>query len=133
LETPYSRFPNTDRSTIELERQSVVNIIAQRQQQLDTIQHELSGLETVMDSVENLHQAVLEKKEKITQSMNLHKGLLSAHWRFPTEILSQIFNHCLPDYIYLLSPSSLPVQAPILLTRVCRRWREVAVGTPRLW
>ncbi|KAG1897119.1 uncharacterized protein F5891DRAFT_1280251 [Suillus fuscotomentosus] len=133
LETPYSRFPNTDRSTIELERQSVVNIIAQRQQQLDTIMYEISGLEAVMDSVENLHQAVLEKKEKITQSMNLHEGLLSAHWRFPTEILSQIFNHCLPDYIYFLSPSSLPVQAPILLTRICRRWREVAVNTPGLW
>ncbi|KAG2089434.1 uncharacterized protein F5147DRAFT_841119 [Suillus discolor] len=133
LETPYSRFPNTDHSTIELECQSVVNIIAQHQQQLDTVLHEISGLEAVMDSVKNLHQAVLEKKEKITQSMNLHKGLLSALWRLPTEILSQIFNHCLPENIIFLSPLRLRVKTPTLLTGICRRWREVAVGTPELW
>ncbi|KAG1788483.1 uncharacterized protein HD556DRAFT_1447878 [Suillus plorans] len=133
LETPYSRSPNTDHSTIELECQSVVNIIAQRQQQLDTVLHEISGLVAVMDSVKNLHQAVLEKKEKITQSMNLHKGLLSALWRFPTEILSQIFNHCLPENIICLSPLRLRVKTPTLLTGICRGWREVAVGTPELW
>ncbi|KAG1816177.1 hypothetical protein EV424DRAFT_1073731 [Suillus variegatus] len=158
LETSYSTFPNTDHSTVELERQSVVNIIAERQQQLATVLHEISGLEAVidgvgsifaerrqqldaeisdlkavMDSVNNIHQAVLENKEKITQSMNLHKGLLSALWRLPTEILSQIFNHCLPENIFFLSPLNLPVKAPILLTRICRRWREVAVGTPGLW
>ncbi|KAG2089435.1 uncharacterized protein F5147DRAFT_841120 [Suillus discolor] len=161
LETPYSRFPNTDHSTIELERQSVINIIARRQQQLDTVLYELLGLEAVidsvvsiiaerrqqsdavlddtsdleavMDSVKNHHQQVVEKKEKIMQSMNLHKGLLSALWCLPTEILSQIFNHCLPENIFFLSPLSLPVKAPILLTRICRRWKEVAVGTPGLW
>ncbi|KAG2098211.1 uncharacterized protein F5147DRAFT_714083, partial [Suillus discolor] len=77
-----------------------------------------------MDSVKYHHQQVVEKKEKIMQSMDLHKGLLSALWRFPTEVLSQIFNHCLPE---------TPFKAPVLLTRICQRWREVAVGTPDLW
>ncbi|KAG1816178.1 hypothetical protein EV424DRAFT_1073783 [Suillus variegatus] len=161
LETPYSRFPNTEHSTIELERQSVINIIAQRQQQLDTVLYELSGLEAVidsvvsiiaerrqqsdvvldeisyleavMDSIKNIHQQVVEKKEKIMQSMNLHKGLLSALWRLPTEVLSKIFNHCLPETIFSLSPLNLRVKAPVLLTRICQRWREVAVCTPDLW
>ncbi|KAG1847998.1 hypothetical protein C8R48DRAFT_641813, partial [Suillus tomentosus] len=158
LETPYSRFPNTDHSTVKLERQCVVNIIAQRQQQLDTVLYELSALEAVidsvvsiiaerrqkldavldeisaleavMDSVRNLYQQVVEKKEKIMQSTNLHKGLLSVLWRLPTEVLSQIFNHCLPE-TKLWPPSNL--RAPMLLTRICQRWREVAVGTPDLW
>ncbi|KAG1788481.1 uncharacterized protein HD556DRAFT_860235 [Suillus plorans] len=86
-----------------------------------------------MDSVKNHHQQVVERKEKIMQSMNLHKGLLSALWRLPTEILSQIFNHCLPETIFLLSPLSHRVEAPILLTRICQRWKDVAVGTPDLW
>ncbi|KAG2095481.1 uncharacterized protein F5147DRAFT_718561 [Suillus discolor] len=83
-----------------------------------------------MDSVKNLCQQVVEKKEKIMQSMNLHKGLLSALWRLPTEVLSQIFNHCLPE-TKVWPPSTL--RAPMLLTRICQRWREVAVGTPDLW
>ncbi|KAG2145450.1 uncharacterized protein EDB93DRAFT_1151104 [Suillus bovinus] len=131
LETPYSRFPNTDRSTIGLEGQSVINIIAERQQQLDAALQEISGLEAVMNNVKNFHQQVVEKKEKITQSMNLHKGLVSALWRLPTEILSQIFIHCLPETKLLLSPSTL--KAPMLLTGICRRWREVTLGTPDLW
>ncbi|KAG2057413.1 hypothetical protein BDR06DRAFT_951581 [Suillus hirtellus] len=158
LETPYSRFPNTEHSTIELEHQSVIEIIVQRQQQLDTVLHELSDLEAVIDSVvsiigerrqqsdavldeisdlvavvdsiKNIHQQVVEKKEKIMQSMNLHKGLLSALWRLPTEVLSQIFNHCLSE-TRLFARSTF--RAPMLLTRICRRWREVAVGTPGLW
>ncbi|KAG1795892.1 hypothetical protein EV424DRAFT_1648753 [Suillus variegatus] len=62
--------------------------------------------------------------------MNLHKGLLSVLWRLPTEVLSQIFNHCLSE-TKLWPPSNL--RSLMLLTRICQRWREVAVGTPDLW
>ncbi|KAG1868302.1 hypothetical protein DFJ58DRAFT_911450 [Suillus subalutaceus] len=50
--------------------------------------------------------------------------------RLPTEILSEIFLYCLPDDEYLTYASG---QAPMLLTRICRQWREVAVGLPMLW
>ncbi|KAG2156176.1 hypothetical protein DEU56DRAFT_876064 [Suillus clintonianus] len=73
---------------------------------------------------------LVEQKNKIIQSMTFHKGLVSSLWRLPTEILSQIFHLCLPEDKYL-SPSSK--QAPMLLTTICRPWREVVVGTPSLW
>ncbi|KAG1856128.1 hypothetical protein F4604DRAFT_1215802 [Suillus subluteus] len=66
--------------------------------------------------------------------MVLDKRLPSAFsiWpgRLPTEVLCHIFDYCLPDTKYL---SPTPDMAPILLTRVCRRWREVAVDMPSLW
>ncbi|KAG2107296.1 uncharacterized protein F5147DRAFT_214011 [Suillus discolor] len=62
--------------------------------------------------------------------MSLHKGVVSGLWRSPPEILSQIFYHCLPESDHQL-PSEL--QAPLLLTGVCRRWRAVAVDTPSIW
>ncbi|KAG2089430.1 uncharacterized protein F5147DRAFT_587113 [Suillus discolor] len=120
-------------SRLEAVIDSVVSIIAERRQQSDAVLDELSDLQAMMDSIKNHHQQVVEKKGKIMQSMNLHKGLLSALWRFPTEVLSQIFNHCLPETTFSLSPLSFRVKAPILLTRICQRWREVAVGTPDLW
>ncbi|KAG1747736.1 uncharacterized protein EDB91DRAFT_1262684 [Suillus paluster] len=43
---------------------------------------EISGLETAMNSIKNIHQQLVEKKDTITQSMNLHKQLESALWRF---------------------------------------------------
>ncbi|KAG1747067.1 uncharacterized protein EDB91DRAFT_1245511 [Suillus paluster] len=131
LETPYSRFPNTDQSTIP-EGQSLIDaIITERQQQVNAVLHEISGLETVMDGVKNVRQQLVEKKDSITQSMDLHKGLVSVLWRIPTEVLSHIFVHCLPE-AGCLSPAS-NLACIMLLTRICRGWREVAVGVPNLW
>ncbi|KAG1747974.1 uncharacterized protein EDB91DRAFT_52462 [Suillus paluster] len=129
LETPFSRFPNTDQSNMH-KNQSISATIIERQQQLDTVLHEISGLETVMDGIKNLHQQLVEKKDRITQSMNAYKGLASPLWRLPTEVLSQVFDQCIPN-VDCLYPSRL--EAPMLLTEICRRWREVAVGLPSLW
>ncbi|KAG0704599.1 hypothetical protein DFH29DRAFT_365936 [Suillus ampliporus] len=136
LGTPYSRarFPSTNRSAIELKDRTIGAIITERQQQLDTVLHQISSLETVMDSINNLHQQFVDQKDKIIQSVNLHKRLGSALWRLPTEVLSQIFHYCLPPLHGPLE-SSFPskLKAPMLLTRICRPWREVAVGIPSLW
>lgn len=134
LETPYIRFPNTDHSTTILEGQNVFDIIAERQQQLDTVLHEISDLEVVMDGVKKLHQQLVQKKKKIIQSMNLHKGLVSPLSRFPNELLAQIFHHCFPN----TSPKTelwcqSKLKAPMRLVGICRRWREVATSTPSLW
>ncbi|KAG0704617.1 hypothetical protein DFH29DRAFT_1078199 [Suillus ampliporus] len=134
LETPYSRagFPNTNTSAIELRDQSIGAIITEHQQQLDAVlhEHQISVLETVVDDIKNLHQQLVEKKDKITHSMNLHKRPVSTFQRLPTELICQIFVHCLPESSHLSPASKL---APMLLTRICRRWREVAVGMPNLW
>jgi hypothetical protein len=52
----------------------------------------------------------------------------------PNEVVSEIFLHTLcpssPDHGYGV-PSSL--KAPMLLGRICRKWREIALSTPSLW
>ncbi|KAJ7118586.1 hypothetical protein C8R43DRAFT_96126 [Mycena crocata] len=47
----------------------------------------------------------------------------------PIEIVSEIFIHCIPpgDAKVLLA------EAPWVLLKVCRAWREIALSTPRLW
>lgn len=136
LETPYSRatFPNPNHCAIELKDQSISAIITERQHQLDTVLHDISGLQTVMNDIHTLQQQLFEQKNKIIKSINLHKRLVSPLWRLPTEVLSQIFCHCLPQIPKLdeLQPPST-LTAPMLLTKICRQWREIAVGMPNLW
>ncbi|KAG1856706.1 hypothetical protein DFJ58DRAFT_784507 [Suillus subalutaceus] len=87
-----------------------------------------------MDGVHTLQQQLVEQKNKIIESIDLHKRLVSPLWRLPTEVLSQIFCHCLlqiPELGELEPPSKLTV--PMSLTRICRRWREVVVDMPNLW
>ncbi|KAG1810844.1 uncharacterized protein BJ212DRAFT_570819 [Suillus subaureus] len=127
LETQYP-ISNMHYSAFNLNYQNISAIITERQQRLDATSHEISRFETIIDDINHIHQQLVAKKDKITQSMNLHKRLVSALWRLPAEVLSQIFVHCLPNR---LSPVSQA--APMLLTRICRRWREVAVDMSSLW
>jgi hypothetical protein len=53
------------------------SIVTGRQQQLDAFLHDISGQEIVIDS---------------TESLNFHKGLASAFWRFPVEVLCRSFS-----------------------------------------
>jgi hypothetical protein len=70
------------------------------------------------------------KRDKI-HSVDLHEGLGPAISRLPVELLFEIFVYTLLPFDEFLLPSKL--RPPMLLTRICRRWREVAVGTPNLW
>ncbi|KAG1874367.1 hypothetical protein F4604DRAFT_1955380 [Suillus subluteus] len=133
LTTPHScRSYPINYSVIEDEDELSINtIIRERQEQLNAALQEISDLETVMDGIKNLHRQLVEKKDGITQSMNLHRRLVSGIWRLPTEVLSHIFVHCFPETSHISPPSK--TLAPMLLTRICRRWREIAVGMPSLW
>jgi hypothetical protein len=126
LETSYSRFPNTHHFQVAmgLKDQSIREVINDREQQSHVVLHDISDLETIMEKITNLHHHLVEKHDKITQSNNLHKGLLSPLWRLPAEILARIFVNCLPEtYYFRVSPKL----APLLLIWICRRWRDVAV------
>ncbi|KAK7017593.1 F-box domain-containing protein [Favolaschia claudopus] len=49
----------------------------------------------------------------------------------PNEVIAEIFVHFIPEY-----PACPPLrgsQSPILLTHICRLWREIAHATPKLW
>ncbi|KAG2044608.1 hypothetical protein BDR03DRAFT_939530 [Suillus americanus] len=82
LETPYSEAgsPDANNPAVELKDRTV--IITELQQQLDAVVHEISGLQTVMNGINNLHQQLAEKKDKITlhnaskvHFSFLHRGL----------------------------------------------------------
>ncbi|KAJ7280810.1 hypothetical protein C8J57DRAFT_1174431 [Mycena rebaudengoi] len=49
----------------------------------------------------------------------------------PTEITSEIFIHFLPRYPE--RPQVIGLSSPHILGQICRTWREIALGTPRLW
>ncbi|KAG1771412.1 hypothetical protein EDD22DRAFT_947856 [Suillus occidentalis] len=82
------------------------------------------GLPAVTDTLQNIQLDV------DTQSKKSQEGSPSAISRLPTEILTKIFLYCVPESENVAPEPHL---APMLLTRVCRRWREIAVDMPDLW
>ncbi|KAH6911008.1 hypothetical protein BKA70DRAFT_1269181 [Coprinopsis sp. MPI-PUGE-AT-0042] len=49
----------------------------------------------------------------------------------PPDILRNIFSHCVPND----TPEKIMQvsEAPLLLTQICRHWRDLAITTPTLW
>ncbi|KAG2141973.1 hypothetical protein DEU56DRAFT_885244, partial [Suillus clintonianus] len=78
----------------------------------------------------NTFNSEVHSSTVLIQFGNSHSRFASALSRLPTETLCNIFVHCLPedDSEYLSRASNVA-----MLTRVCRRWREVSVSMSNLW
>ncbi|KAF9049327.1 hypothetical protein BDZ89DRAFT_978266 [Hymenopellis radicata] len=89
---------------------------------------DLARLELEITRVSTLLQHLVSQRDDTRTCINSHLAILTPIRRLPVEILQEIFGHCLPA-----KQSCAASQAPLVLTRVCVLWRQVAIGTPRLW
>ncbi|KAJ7804309.1 hypothetical protein B0H14DRAFT_2313182, partial [Mycena olivaceomarginata] len=53
--------------------------------------------------------------------------------KLPTEITAEIFDHCVQVFDPVSIPHIYKTSAPIILSAVCRTWRDIALATPALW
>ncbi|KAJ7797341.1 hypothetical protein B0H14DRAFT_3548551, partial [Mycena olivaceomarginata] len=79
----------------------------------------ISFLEPILDAVRTRLQDVQNQLDSIVYPV----------LTLPPEMTSEIFIHCLPSEPEIVFPDD----APLLLTRVCRAWRQIAISTPALW
>ncbi|KAJ7753493.1 hypothetical protein B0H16DRAFT_1834570 [Mycena metata] len=77
------------------------------------------------EALERLHH----RQKELDAFAKTHRAVLSVLRRVPDEILLEIFQHLLTPTRELDSSST----APWVVGRVCRRWRIVALTSPRLW
>ncbi|RXW18831.1 hypothetical protein EST38_g7032 [Candolleomyces aberdarensis] len=91
---------------------------------------DLAGLDEDIRRV-TLELSVLNaKRDAYKLYMANHNALLAPIRRIPVDILYAIFLLCLPTKH---NATMSPAQAPLLLTHVCKQWRELALNMPLLW
>ncbi|KAJ8085156.1 hypothetical protein PM082_003940 [Marasmius tenuissimus] len=100
---------------------------------------ELSEIRTILNTpssrlseIDAQIARLLSERTEIQSFVEHHESLLTPFRRLPTDLWREIFVYCLPNYKLDVSLRTTK-EAPLLLTRVCRGWRHVAVTTPRLW
>ncbi|KAF9478068.1 hypothetical protein BDN70DRAFT_67751 [Pholiota conissans] len=75
-----------------------------------------------------------ERQKLKTQANQHHDRIIH---RLPREVTEEIFELCLyRDFMYLelnTVPSRYTVCVPVVISAVCRRWRDIAYSMPRLW
>ncbi|KAJ7581434.1 hypothetical protein C8J56DRAFT_895852 [Mycena floridula] len=92
-------------------------------QLLDTSNDEISRLSAAIDKL------VLER-ERLQSNVASYRAILAPIRLLPEDMLREIFVSCLPSN---KAASTAITDAPLLLGRICRSWREIALSTPALW
>ncbi|EAU81611.1 hypothetical protein CC1G_02627 [Coprinopsis cinerea okayama7 len=90
----------------------------------------LADLEGKVEAAERALAAAAKKRDGYLQFVDNHRALLSPIRRMPLDVTRTIFQHCLPDKHNAIMSTS---QAPLLLTMVCRQWREIVLNFPAMW
>ncbi|KAK1231227.1 hypothetical protein PQX77_005663 [Marasmius sp. AFHP31] len=80
---------------------------------------------------EEIHCLQVERDE-LQQFVDDHSALRAPFRRLPADIWGEIFVYCLPTNKLDVALCTAK-EHPLLLTTICRSWREVALNTPRLW
>lgn len=96
---------------------------------------DLSQLDREVDRVQALLNNLQRKRDAFDASYrrysHQHMSLLSPIQRLPFEMLSEIFVLYLPEDRLL---STLGLKRTVMRPgSICKRWREIALSTPRLW
>lgn len=97
---------------------------------LKNADNDLALLTGEITRYENLLRDLHTRRLHSVAQIALHRIAASPLRKLPTEVLCNIFMHCVPNGI------ELPMDrfsAPWILGQVCSRWREVALGSPFLW
>lgn len=92
-----------------------------------------SHLDQVKEELHDLLQAVQQLREQkviLRRRLVTHQALLAPIRRLPPEILVEIFSHCGNEYRRMGAPT---YYMPIIISVVCKRWRDLAFGSPHLW
>ncbi|KAJ7123304.1 hypothetical protein C8R43DRAFT_1241181 [Mycena crocata] len=94
------------------------------------LQTDLISLTKELARLETLIQDLSARRDKIEESIQLHQAVLAPVRRLPDDVLQDIFLACLPTHRNAVMSTR---EAPLLLCRVCRTWRALALATPRIW
>ncbi|KAJ7741294.1 hypothetical protein B0H16DRAFT_1032256 [Mycena metata] len=91
--------------------------------QLKRLRDEIAELHKTLHKLEEEHHSLLAH-------VDAHKALLSPVRRLPLDVIQEIFIACMPTHRNCVMSA---LEAPVLLGRICRSWREISLSTPRLW
>ncbi|PPQ70715.1 hypothetical protein CVT24_000831 [Panaeolus cyanescens] len=71
-----------------------------------------------------------QQRSKLYKAISVYDPIFSPIRILPDDILAEIFVFCLPSD---RNPVPFHLDAPLVLSLVCRKWRAISQSTPKLW
>jgi hypothetical protein len=121
--SPFASVIGTNYAPSDAEISDIRIICFQKQEEIQTLDREIHGLQKTLGDLK-------ARRQDLQESLESHQALTSPIRRIFPEILQLIFKFCLPS---TRNVAMLVTEAPMVLGRVCSRWRQVAYVTPEIW
>lgn len=101
--------------------------------QLSVLQHREDGFARILEDMVRLQNSIRAEKEDLGSKIaELESQKQPINW-LPTELLIEIFLIRVEDESTDLTIGLAYNPAPVLISHVCHKWRELALATSRLW
>ncbi|ESK87754.1 hypothetical protein Moror_11291 [Moniliophthora roreri MCA 2997] len=120
--SPFAHLLATNYAPTRQESQQIESILEEPAEKLESLNNEVAQLQA------SLARAIA-RRDALQSHIEAHRALLSPFRNLPIDVVAEIFTHCLLEPFSVRSTS----EAPLLLTLVCKSWRQIALTTPRLW
>ena len=99
-------------------------------------QRDISRLDLEINRLYETAHELRQKRDALQTFNTMHRALISPVHHMPPEILSEIFIQCQDTAPFDPTDRDGGVRldkAPLLLGKICSRWRCVSLSTPKLW
>lgn len=121
LQSEFQHVLHTNYAPTKVEAQKIRDFCIDPENEIEKHELEISRLEAALD-------AERRKRDEYQDVVTAHRSLLSPIRQLSPEMLQTIFAHCLSEF----APMHVS-KAPLLLGRICKRWREIVYNTAELW
>ncbi|EIW84469.1 hypothetical protein CONPUDRAFT_71236 [Coniophora puteana RWD-64-598 SS2] len=133
MSTPYAHYTKTNHSVGTDEEKSGINLV-------------ISAISLMMSNMRAISATLTYLYKSLTRSHKAHLRLISPVGRIPPELLSDIFilngtveaarlpqHEASIPYFHHHSKVKISASGYLNVAQVSRRWRDIALGAPRLW
>ncbi|KAF5338708.1 hypothetical protein D9611_013346 [Ephemerocybe angulata] len=130
MQSPFESILHTNHIPTEEQCKAIEDFLEFPEKQLVELDSKIAEVDLQLRELQNKRDSLEWVASPLRQAVKAHRAVISLARRLPDDVYQEIFPYCLPVGSY---PTPNPLDAPIVLTHVCRRWRHIAHSTPRLW
>ncbi|KAF7362689.1 hypothetical protein MVEN_00618200 [Mycena venus] len=121
--SPYEDILGTNVVPTDAECDNIRALLQAPRKELADVTQEITRLQSLIDEA-------TRKRDELEQYIDAHLALVSPVRRLPEDIVRAIFMETLPASRNCTLSSD---EMPLLLCRICKSWRALALTTPRIW
>ncbi|KDR67366.1 hypothetical protein GALMADRAFT_79935, partial [Galerina marginata CBS 339.88] len=120
---PFATLIDSNYIPSDSETEEIKKFLAGPTRKLHEMEIDIARLSTEL-------QNLTVSRDNLHRELEACRSLITPGRRVPDDILREIFHQCLPKdrNVYLRNDT-----APLVFTRICSNWRQVAISTPTIW